>query len=142
MINIKDKEQRTMEYVIDQNLRQLNFIIGVLKSTIRKQFILSNLDFENALYSAEYDFSKQKKFIRKNLELINSRKSAVSSAQKEIFRNYVKEYLEKYDNLRIILSSIYMVPEKYLHTLEKLYNLIPDKQKMLWYKKLDITFSD
>lgn len=137
--NIKKDNTCNLEYAIEANLRQLRTVIGLLNGSIQKQFIVSNINFRNALNSAEYDFRKQKRFINKTIKSIIATDSlSVRLAKKKLFGNYVKEYISKYNEVVEILTTIYEVPNQYWGKINTLYHLIPEKTKKFWYKRLGI----
>lgn len=137
--NMNKDNTNNLEYAVAQNIRQLKFIVGLLTGTVEKQFIMSNEDFKNALNSAEYDFRKQKRFINKTINsIIKTENLSERLAQKKFFGTYVMEYIELYDSMIEILTTIYEVPNRYWSKINTLYHLIPEETKKLWYKKLGI----
>ena len=137
--NINKDNTNNLEFAVDKNIRQLKFIVGLLKGTVEKQFILSNEDFKNALNSAEYDFRKQKRYINKTINsIINTENRSERLAQKKFFGTYVKEFMELYNSMIETLVTIYEVPNRYWSKINTLYHLIPEETRKLWYKKLSI----
>lgn len=135
---INNKEKRSLEYRVNQNVRQNNWIMDILKKSLELESVFDFQDYEVALESAKYEFSRQRKFINNIAKRFNDPiKSITVPIEKDSMWSYVSDFIELYNEFKQILEESYeSIPGHLKHLSREAQNIITEQDSMFWRNSL------